>query len=106
MQKGKGSMPDMSKLIQSEGGYHDQSQQLSEETMSSRGAGNFKMINTISDIVHITIQQLHIYVQRDLLTSISGSKLAKVFSQDLSDFELVRDPTIFQHMIEYLRQDR
>ena len=75
--------------------------------MSSIGTSlpNVKL-HTISDIVHITIQQSHIYVQRDLLTSVSGSKLTEVFCQDISDFELVRDPSVFKNMIEYLRQDK
>lgn len=62
-------------------------------------------VNTLNDIVHISIQKSHLYVQRDMLTVVPGSKLAKVFSQDLSDFELVRDPQVFQQMIEYLRKD-
>ena len=51
----KHSPIDMSnKLIQSDPYYQDQSQ-ISEETMSSVGAlPNVKM-NTINDIVHITI---------------------------------------------------
>ena len=58
-------------------------------------------------MVHIKILNCLIYVERALLTSDQGSKLAKVFSQkNLSRFEFVRDPEPFKNMLDYLRQDR
>ena len=60
-----------------------------------------------SDMVHITILNCLIYVERDLLTTDQGSRLASVFSQkDINKFEFVRDPEPFKNMLDYLRQDR
>lgn len=49
------------------------------------------------------MQTNHIYVQRNLLTCVKGSKLASVFSQDMKDFEMVRSPVAFKLMLEFLR---
>lgn len=73
----------------------------SEETMSQTFTK--RKMDKLDDIVHIVIESHHIYAQRDLLTCVKGSKLASVFSQDLTDFEMVRSPTAFKLMLEFLR---
>ena len=60
-------------------------------------------MDKLDAIVHIVIESHHIYAQRDLLTCVKGSKLASVFSQDLTDFEMVRSPAAFKLMLEFLR---
>ena len=60
-------------------------------------------MNNIDDIVHIVVSNNHLYVQRNLLTCLKGSKMANIFSQDLTEFELVRNPRAFKLLLEFLR---
>jgi len=74
----------------------------SEQTMSPTFV-NRKVGSNIDDIVHIVILNNHLYVQRNLLTCLRGSKLASVFTQDSTEFELVRNPRAFKLLLEFLR---
>lgn len=54
------------------------------------------------DIIHIDVRSNHIYIERALLTSVKGTKLAELFSKDQSFFVIDRCPKAFNLLVEFL----